>query len=303
MEDFKHAPLADLVLAATTEDGTLSLVAAITTELTRETQRRHQLAPTAAIALGRLITGATLFGASLKGQDRISLQVVGDGPLNTLAADVFLNNPEEIGARAHARYPEVDLTSEAAGTIGAAVGQGRMQVTKSYEIGQPYVGIVALHNGEIGPDLAWYLRHSQQIPSIAALDVVNTDQGIQTAGGYIVQVMPNADESVFSKLETHAAQLPALADLLSGGATPRELIDRLTAGRTLRSIQAYTVRFTCRCSRDKVATALLGLGRDELTKMAQDKEPTEAICDFCRQAYYFQPDEISDLAKRLFRHG
>lgn len=295
----------DLVITATTEDGFLSLVAGITTELVRDTQRRHGLAPTTAAALGRLATGTTLLGGSLKGSERLSLQIVGNGPIGSVVAEVALNSPHEIGTRAFARHPEVDLPLNALGKfdVGSAIGTGRLQVTKSYEIGQPYVGIVELRTGEIGDDLAGYLLHSQQIPSVVALGVSADRDGISAAGGIIAQVMPNADESVFSHLEEQAAKMTSVTSLIRDGAAPRDIMNALTGGLPLRSFGSYSVSFTCRCTREKVETALLGLGRDELTKMAHEEEKTEAICEFCRHAYYLNSQEVLDLAGRLHRRG
>ena len=295
----------DIVLTATTEDGMLSLVAGITTQLIRETQRRHALPATATVAIGRLATGATLLGGSLKGQERISLLVVGNGPLGSITAEVALTAPQTIGTRAYANQPEVDLPLTATGAfdVGSAIGQGRLQVTKSYEIGQPYVGITELRSGEIDDDLAGYLLNSQQIPSVVALGVVADTECISAAGGIIAQVMPNADESFFAHLQEQAAQMRAPASLIAEGATPRDLMNELTGNLPLRSVGEYTVTFACRCTREKVETALLGLGRDELTKMAQEQEQTEAICEFCRQAYYLSSQEVLDLAARLYRRG
>jgi len=161
----------DRVVTASAASGTVSFVAGTTTELVRETQLRHALAPTAAAAVGRLVTAATLLGASLKGPERLTLQISGNGPIGTIVADAWSGGEGVIAARGYARNPLADLPLNARGKFDVAgvIGKGQLQVTKSYEIGQPYVGVVPLETGEIGEDIASYLANSQQIPSVVAL--------------------------------------------------------------------------------------------------------------------------------------
>ncbi len=196
--------MADRIITATAVDGSFSIVAGITTELVRETQRRNALAPTASAAVGRLLTGAALLGASLKGREKLSLQIAGDGPLathrrrrRTFARRTMQTADDEIGARAYTRNPNVDLPLNADGKfdVSGAVGSGYLQATRSFEVGQPYVGIVELRSGEIGEDLAAYLAKSEQIPSVVALGVLANPRGIKAAGGIIAQVLPGANEA------------------------------------------------------------------------------------------------------------
>src|ERR1700691_1513183 len=168
----------DRVVTASAATGTVSFVAATTTDLVRETQLRHTLAPTAAAAVGRLVTAATLLGASLKGPERLTLQISRNGPIG---ADAWSGGEGVIAARGYARHPLADLPLNARGKFDVAgvIGKGQLQVTKSYEIGQPYVGIVPLETGEIGEDIASYLGNSQQIPSVVALGVLAGPNGIR----------------------------------------------------------------------------------------------------------------------------
>jgi molecular chaperone Hsp33 len=295
----------DRIVTATTADGSISIVAGITTELVRETQRRHELAPTASAALGRLVTAGALLGATLKGSERLSLQIVGDGPLRSLVAEVFIPSPQHIGARGYTQVPDVDLPLNTQGKfdVGGAVGRGRLQVTRSYEVGQPYMGVVALASGEIGDDIAAYLADSEQIPSVVAVGVLANPAGIKAAGGAIAQVMPGADESTIAVLEAHARQLPPVTTQIDGGASAEDLARNLAGALDLRIHGAFEVSFTCRCTREKVEVALLGLGRDELAKIRNEQEQTEATCEFCRQRYVLTRDEVGSLIGRLEQRG
>jgi len=291
----------DRIVTATAPDGSFSIVAGITTALVAETQRRHAMAPTAIAAVGRLTTGAALLGASLKGREKLTLQIASDGPLRGLVADVALNSPEEIGARGYTKHPDVDVPLNDRGKfdVGGAVGNGYLQVTRSFEIGQPYVGIVELASGEIGDDIASYLLTSEQIPSVVALGVLANPSGIKAAGGVIAQVLPGADERTIAILEERALAMPSVTAQIDAGASPQDLARALGGSLDMRFTRGYDVAFTCTCSLERVERALLGLGRDELEKMAREEPQTEAVCEFCKTAYVLGTDEIRALVERL----
>lgn len=292
----------DRVVTASAANGTVSFVAGVTTELVRETQRRHALAPTAAAAVGRLVTAATLLGASLKGPERLTLQIAGDGPIGAIVADAWMAGDDAIAARGYARYPHADLPLNARGKFDVAgvIGHGRLQVTKSYEIGQPYVGIVGLETGEIGDDIAGYLANSQQIPSIVALGVLAGPSGILCAGGVIAQLLPGSADDTIVRLEANAAVMPPVTTQIADGTDARGLIERLGQGLELRSHEhEFTARFDCRCTRERVERALVGLGRDELLKISREQPETEATCDFCKRRYVLTAAEVEGLLARL----
>ena len=291
----------DRIVTATASDGSFSIAAGATTDLISEIQRHHSLAPTATAAVGRLVTGAALLGAGLKGRERLTLQIAGDGPLRGLVADVQLNSSEEIGARGYARRPSVDLPLNALGKfdVAGAVGKGYLQVTRSFEVGQPYVGIVDLRSGEIGEDIAAYLATSEQIPSIVALGVLANPEGIKAAGGIIAQVLPSADERTIEKLEQRAYELPPVTSQIQAGASAEDLARALAGDLGVRIGRSYDVAFTCTCSRERVERVLLGLGEEELRKMASEQDNTEAVCEFCKTKYEFPRDEVLGLIDRL----
>ncbi|HEV3154622.1 MAG TPA: Hsp33 family molecular chaperone HslO [Candidatus Baltobacteraceae bacterium] len=291
----------DLLISASAPGAGFAIVAGITTDLVRETQVRHGLSPTGTAAVGRLVTGAALLGASLKGKERISLQISGNGPLRSIVADAWLIDDERIGARGYAKAPQADLPLSSRGKfdVAGAVGDGVMQVTKSYEVGQPYVGVVPLHSGEIAEDIASYLVNSEQIPSVVALGVLADPNGVKAAGGVIAQLLPGADDAAVSALEERALAMPPITKLIAEGSDAHALLHALAGPAELRSHRTVDVRFACRCTREKVEAALLGLGADELRKMARERTETEATCEFCKKMYVFTSDEVVELATRV----
>jgi molecular chaperone Hsp33 len=288
----------DTLLAGVLGDGGVAAYAATTTQLVREIQRRHDLWPTATAAVGRLATGAALLGAGLEARERISLQIAGDGPLGSLSAEAWRLDGDAIGVRGYARNPHVDLPVDARGKfdVGGAVGNGSLQVTKSYDAGPPYVGIVPLHSGEIAEDLATYLARSEQIPSIVALGVLANPSGVVAAGGLLVQALPGAQERVLAELEARALEMPAITTMIAGGAQAKDLLRALVGESTLRSRTACDVLFACRCTHEKVSAMLRSLGPGELREMAAARQQTEAVCEFCKRPYVFTDRQLAALA-------
>ena len=289
-----------LVAASNLETG-IALVAAITTDLVAEIRHRHDLWPTATAAVGRLTTGAALFAAGLKGNERVSLQIAGNGPLGTLAAEAWFLDARTIGARGYAANGSVELPVDARGKfdVGRAVGSGSLQVTRSSDIGQPYVGVVPLHSGEIAEDLAVYLAQSEQIPSVVALGVLANPNGVVASGGLMVRTLPGADEGALRALEERAAKMPPVTQLVAQGADASALLREIAGDLELRAEHTTVVGFACRCTRAKVEAVLLGMGADELLQLTQERDVTEATCEYCKTRYEFTTAQIHELAKRL----
>jgi molecular chaperone Hsp33 len=290
----------DRIVTASAARGTVSLAAGITTELVREARERHDLAPTSSAAVGRQLTAAALLGVSLSGRERLTLQVVGDGPIGAITADSWSTGEHAVGARAYARNGRADLPLNARGKFDVArvVGNGKLQVTKSYEVGQPYSGIVPLATGEIGDDVAAYLANSEQIPSVVALGVLADPNGIRAAGGVIAQVQPGADDATVAALERNAAEMLPVTTQIVEGADEHALLRAVAGDLGLNVFDEYSAAFDCRCTRAKVETALLGLGKDELAKIAREQPHTEATCDFCGESYVLSADDVRGLAER-----
>ena len=291
----------DRIVTASAARGTVSLVAGITSGLVREARERHDLAPTASAAVGRLLTAAALLGASLTGRERLTLQIVGDGPIGAITADAWSSGPHAIGARAYARngHAHVPLNGRGKFDVAGVVGNGKLQVTKTYEVGQPYSGIVPLVSGEIGDDVAAYLANSEQIPSVVALGVLADPAGIRAAGGVIARVLPGADEATIAALERNAAAMAPVTTQIVEGADPEALMRAVLGDLDVKMFDTYSVAFDCRCTREKVESALLGLGKDELAKIAREQPQTEATCEFCGETYLLSADDVLGLAERL----
>lgn len=291
----------DLLISAAAPEQGIVVVATIATELVTEIRARHDLAPTATAATGRLATGAVLFGAGLKGKERLTLQINGDGPIGSLGADAWLLDEDVLGVRAYARDPHADLPLNARGKFDVAgvVGRGSLQVTKSYEVGQPYVGIVPLYSGEIAEDLAAYLGQSEQIPSVVALGVLANPDGVRAAGGVLAQVLPGASEAAVSTLEARALAMPPVTQLISQGADAHALLHALAGDLDLRSHRSIDVSFRCYCTREKVENLLLSMGAEELHRLAAERPETEATCEFCKKLYVFTSAEVISLAEQL----
>ncbi|MFZ0682161.1 MAG: Hsp33 family molecular chaperone HslO [Candidatus Cybelea sp.] len=290
----------DTIVAASAAGAAITIAAAITTELVAEIRDRHDLWPTATAAVGRLTTGAALFAATnLKGNERISLQIAGNGPLGTVAADSWLLDEQTIGARGYARNARVDLPIDARGkfNVAGAIGEGSLHVTRSSDGGQPYVGVVPLASGEIAEDLAHYLGQSEQTPSVVALGVLANPNGIVAAGGILARVLPGADERALSALEQRALTMPPVTQLIADGADAEGLLRALTGEADLRSYRSIDVRFACRCSRAKVESVLLGMGADELLELTRERDLTEATCEYCKTRYVFTSEEVQQLLK------
>jgi molecular chaperone Hsp33 len=291
----------DRITTASAARGTVSLVAGITTDLVREVRERHDLAPTASAAVGRLLTAAALLGTSLTRRERLTLQVVGNGPIGAVTADAWNAGPHRVGARAYARNGKADLPLNANGKFDVAgvVGRGQLQVTRTYEVGQPYSGIVPLASGEIGDDVAAYLANSEQIPSIVAVGVLADPGGIRAAGGVIAQVMPGADDATIAALERAIAAMPPVTTQIVAGADDEALLRAVAGGLDLKVFGTSEVVFDCRCTREKVETALLVLGKDELAKIAREQPETEAKCDFCGRRYVLSAEDVRALSARI----
>jgi molecular chaperone Hsp33 len=291
----------DRLVTASAADGTVALVAGITTQLVAETRERHGTSPTASVAVGRLTTAAALLGANLKGRERLSLQVSGSGTIGGIVAEVMTLPDHTVGVRAYAHYPNADLppTEDGRFNVAALVGRGKLLVTKSYEVGQPYTGIVNLITGEIASDVAAYFAYSEQVPSVVAIGVHLDQSGVRAAGGVIAHVLPGASDETIGRLEDNAnAMLPVTAQILAG-IEPEGMIERIAGGMTTKRLREYDAIFACRCTRERVEIALLGFGHDELVKIAEEQSTTEATCEFCKRVWKLSATEVSDLAARI----
>lgn len=290
--------MSDQLVRVVTEDGQLRAAAADTTELVREICRRQQTDLTAKIALGRLLTGAALMGCLLKGRQRLALLVEGNGPLGRLMVETDaegslrgkVQNPV-------AGLPPRDNRFDVAGAVGHA---GFLHVIKDLGLKEPYRSMVQLQSSEIGEDLAWYLTHSEQVPSCVAVGVELDRQGeVAAAGGFLVQALPPGDQGELGRLEDHLARLRPTTSLLREGFSPREILGQVLDEHPFSVHQDTRLRFSCPCNRSQIGDVILGLGRDELEAMVKEQNGAEVICDYCREVYQFDAAELETFISQL----
>ena len=283
----------DYAASALAAGDSIRIVAARTTELVREAQDRHGCSPTVTAALGRLLTGAALMGSMLQGRERITLQVTGDGPVRGIVADVRAGGK----VRGFPLQPNAERPLNRAGKfdVGGIIGRGFLHVTRIFDTGQPYTSAVPLATGEIGDDLASYFARSEQIPTVVAVGVLASPQGVLAAGGILAQVLPGADERAIDALESSARSMPHVSSLVRDGLSPEQLVDQIAGPLSPRVAGVHPVEFSCRCDRTRVAKAIVALGKEALHSMAAQTGDTEATCDFCGRRYRFTPGEIAEL--------
>ncbi|XID91814.1 Hsp33 family molecular chaperone HslO [Paenibacillaceae bacterium WGS1546] len=286
----------DEIIRGTAWNGGLRVFGARTTAIVGELQRRQDTFPTATAALGRTATAAAMMGIMLKGKERLTAQVKGDGPIGQIAVDA--NAAGEV--RGYVDHPHVHLPSNAQGKldVAGAVGRsGQLHVTKDLGLKDPYRGSVPIISGEIAEDFTLYFAESEQTPSAVGLGVlVDTDNSVLHAGGFIVQVLPELPEEQLVKLERAVAAMPHVTALLDQGETPEGIL-RFLVGDDLTIHQTIEPVFKCQCSRERFERALVTLGRTELRTLIDEDGQAELHCHFCNEKYLFGAEELEALAR------
>lgn len=279
-----------------TKDGAVMASVVDTTDIVNRAAQIHQTSAVVTAALGRLLTAASMMGNMLKGEDEsITLRLAGNGPAGQIVAVSDSNG----NVRGYAANPVVELPLNNMGKldVAAAVGkQGFLHVIKDLGLNEPYNGSIPLVSGEIAEDITAYYAISEQIPTVCALGVlVNPDLSVKTAGGFLVQLLPAADEGTIEKIEENINNISAFTTMLDEGKSLEEIIERVLDGFEVELLTEQEVLYKCNCSRDRVERALISLGKEELTQMAEDKEDIEVKCHFCDNKYYFKPEQVQAL--------
>lgn len=256
----------------------------------------HGCWPVAAAALGRLLMAASMMGASMKEENAsVTLRVKGGGPLGSLTAVSDSGG----NVRGYVHNPAVDVPRKAKGKldVGAAVGgDGDLTVIRDLGLKEPYVGSVQLVGGEIAEDIAAYFVESEQVPTACALGVlIAPDQTVQAAGGYLIQLLPGADDAVISAVERGVAKLGAVSARLDGGMNPLNLLQEALGEFELDVLETAPVEYRCYCSRERVSRALISMGKDELTSLIREQGGAELTCQFCDKVYRFGAEELGAL--------
>lgn len=285
----------DYIVRASAADGQIRVFAATTRKLVEKARTIHNTSPVATAALGRLLTGAAMMGSMMKGRsDVLTVQIMGDGPIGsmTVTADSMAR------VKGFVQNPDVMLPASAEGKldVGGAVGMGMFRVIKDLGLKEPYIGEIELISGEIAEDFTYYFAASEQVPSSVALGVLmNRDNTVAQAGGFIIQLMPNATEEVISHLEQKLTEVTAVSGLLEEGMTPEEILEYIFAGFDLKILDKIPTCYYCNCSKERVEKALISIGRKELESMIADGEPITMNCHFCDSTYTFSVDDLCRL--------
>lgn len=282
--------LNDHLARAMAAKGKLRVVTCVTTDLTNDICFLQGASPVVSIALGRALAGVALLGSTLKQGQRLALKFEGNGPMKKLIAEADWDG----ALRGTVAVPEVEADS-----VSAALGKaGFLTVTKDLGLKEPYSGMVQLYTSEIAEDLAYYLTDSEQIPSAVALGVSLAPDGqVAAAGGFLIQSLPPSDEVAVEQVMARIEQLPPLTSLLKEGTTPTKLLERLLEGLEYNLLETTDLAFRCGCSRDKVERALLSLGLAELQHMIEQQGEATVTCEFCKQPYRFEREELEALSR------
>lgn len=285
----------DYIVRATAAGGQIRAFAATTRELVETARALHNTSPVATAALGRLLTAGTMMGVMMKGdRDILTIQVRGDGPLGgiTVTAD------SKGRVKGYVRNPDVRIHANQAGKldVGGAVGSGYLQVIKDLGLKEPYSGQVQLQTGELGDDLTYYFAASEQVPSSVGLGVLmEKNNTVRQAGGFILQLMPFAEEEVTEKLEKNLSGVTSVTSMLEEGRTPEQILELLLEGMDVEIKDRIQAEFYCNCEKKRVAQALISIGKKELQSMIDDGKPVELNCHFCNSSYAFSVEELKEL--------
>lgn len=287
----------DYIVRATAADGQVRAFAATTRQMVETARKRHDTSPVATAALGRLLSAGAMMGSMMKNDtDMLTLQIRGDGPIEglTVTADSqgnvkgYVGNP---GVMLPPKNGKLD--------VGGAVGIGLLTVIKDLGLKEPYSGQTILVSGEIAEDLTYYFANSEQVPSSVGLGVLmEKDNTVRCAGGFIIQMMPFAQEKTICAVEENLKKVPSVTSVLREGHTPKELLEVLFDGIGLEITDTMSARFCCNCSKERVERAVASIGRKEIQAMIQEGEDIEVKCHFCNTAYRYSVEELKQIIKR-----
>ncbi len=290
----------DYLLKALCFDGQIRAFAVNATKAVGEAQRRHDTWRTASAALGRTMAGSLMLGAMNKGEDKITVKIQGDGPVGSIVvvADGHGN------VKGYLQNPQVNLPANEQGKIDVRGGVGTvgsLSVIKDLGLKEPFSGQVPLVSGELGEDFTYYLANSEQVPSAVGLSVLVDieDESIKAAGGFMIQVMPDATDETISEIERRIAEVPLVSSLIDQGETPEEILYRLLGQDNVKILEKMPVQFHCDCTKEKFASGIISLGRKEIQEMIDEDQGAEAVCHFCGNKYQFDEADLADLLAEI----
>ncbi len=290
--------MSDYIIRASAADSQIRAFAATTKELVEQVRMLHNTSPVATAALGRLLTAGAMMGSMMKGEeDILTLQIKGSGPIGGLI--VTANSRGTV--KGYAYHPEVLLPANEKGKldVGGALGAGILSVIKDLGLKEPYTGQTHLVSGEIAEDIAYYYAASEQVPSVVALGVLmNKENTVRQAGGFILQLMPFADPSLIDRLEQKVNEITGITSLLDKEMTPEMILEYVLGEFGLQILDKLPTAFECNCTKDRVEKAIVSIGRKEISEMIEENEPIEVNCHFCNTHYHFSVEELKDILIR-----
>ncbi|OUB93032.1 Hsp33 family molecular chaperone [Bacillus thuringiensis serovar medellin] len=289
----------DYLVKALAFDGEVRAYSVRTTNTVSEAQRRHDTWRTASAALGRSLTAGTMMGAMLKGEQKLTIKVEGNGPIGPILVDAHANGD----VRGYVTNPHVDFEGTEQGKLRVyqAVGtEGFVTVIKDIGMREPFIGQSPIVSGELGEDFTYYFAVSEQTPSSVGVGVlVNGDDSILAAGGFILQIMPGAQDETISFIEDRLQKIPPVSTLIEQGLSPEELLYTVLGEDKVKVLETMDVQFNCTCSRERIESVLISLGKTELEQVREEEEETEVHCHFCNERYKFSKEDITNLIENL----
>jgi len=291
--------MSDHIVRALSKEGGFKATAILSTELVERARQIHKTFPTATAALGRVLTAASMMGNMQKIENgSLTLQIRGDGPLGTILAVSDAGG----NVRGYVDNPQISLMEKYRGKldVGAAVGSGTMTVIRDLQMKEPYIGTIDLVSGEIAEDITNYFARSEQIPTACALGVlVSVDQSVQAAGGYLIQLLPDAPDSVIERIEAGVKAAGAVTGKLAMGLDAEGLLRAVLPDFDLEILERTPVSYRCYCSRDRVSATLVSLGRKELHEIVEEGKTIHIGCQFCDEDYAFTPEQVRELLEKI----
>lgn len=293
--------MTDYIVRATAANNQIRAFAATTKETVEAARQAHNTSLVATAALGRLLTGGAMMGSMMKNDsDMLTIQIKGDGPIGglTVTADSKGN------VKGYVEHPEVMLPPNAQGKldVAGALGIGLISVIKDMGLKEPYVGQTILQTSEIAEDLTYYFATSEQVPSSVGLGVLmEHDNTVKQAGGFIVQLMPFVDDDVVDRLEANIKKISSVTSMLDKGMTPEEILEEVLDGFEVEVKDTMPAQFYCNCTKERVEKAIISIGKKDIQEMIEDGKPIEVNCHFCGKSYEFSVEELKTLIKKATR--